>query len=274
MECRVCGADLDESAKFCINCGNPVDSVEEIEQTEDILEEAAAKAQEVFNGELEESGLIDPDVDNSTGKRKSTRERLKEMGSAVRKGTDSAIELGKKVSVRTGKAVETSKVIGKDVGKTAKKVGKGVHQAVKRTRKSMDELGQVGVIITQRALDVVRASLRAVEIVDEYLAKTDATYEVGNFITGIGVPPYLEIEFHKRSTEVTVEEKGILDAMRKGSITETDLRAYIESVVEEEIDERAQAEPLKAKVTTTTKKTASAKKSVKKKKPASVKKKK
>ena len=127
-------------------------------------------------------------------------------------------EISADVSEKMGVAVEKTKEISGDVAVTARKVGKGVGRAVKKTKETMDELGQVGVIITQRALDVVRASLRAVEIVDEYLEDRHSNYEVGNFVTGVGIPPYLEIEFTKRSTDLTNEEYRLVNVLRESKI--------------------------------------------------------
>ena len=119
------------------------------------------------------------------------------------------------MSQKVGAAVDKTKEISGDVAVQAQKVGHGVTKAVQKTKETVDELGQVGVIITQRALDVVRASLRAVEIVDNYLEEKKSPYEVGNFITGVGIPPYLEIEFTKRSEDLTNEERKIVRMLRE-----------------------------------------------------------
>ncbi|MCX6646695.1 MAG: zinc ribbon domain-containing protein [bacterium] len=274
MECRVCGADISEDARFCPSCGSKTDS-EESEM--EVIEAAVAEAEEVFYAELESDKNISDDEDGHDiegeeeviERRKSARERMREFGDAVKQKADDVSEFGRKVGDTTARTVKKTKEIhadvtqkvgnaydrgkeihadvsqkvgnaydrGKeiqadvtqkvgvaydktvefsgDVAVTAQKVGTGVKKAAKKTKETMEELGQVGVIITQRALDVVRASLRAVEIVDNYLEKKNSQYEVGNFITGVALPPYLEIEFHKRKDDMTTEEKIIIRMLRE-----------------------------------------------------------
>ena len=277
MECRICGADIPEDAKFCPSCGNRTDA----DQDEmEIIEEALLEAQEVFHAELESSEEFEHDTvgEETTGRRKSARDRIRDLRDAVKEKTDNAVEFGHKVgdttqravqktrevqadvSQRVGSAVDktkeihadvTNKVgatvdrtkeISGDVAETAKKVGKGVRKAVDKTRETIDELGQVGVIITQRALDVVRASLRAVEIVDNYLEKKRSPYEVGNFITGVGIPPYLEIEFTKRSDNITSEEKIIVRMLRESDYSGKTMEEVSEILSKEKVEKKDRKE--------------------------------
>jgi len=243
MQCNICSAEVHPNARFCSSCGSPIEPCAEDAQ---IIETAFAEAQAVFESEV---GDI-PDQGDASVQRKSARDRLKEMGSAVRKGTDGAIKFGKRVGDGTSRAIDTTKKVSSDVSKrvgsaieatkdfggevavTAKKVGEGTGKAVKRTKETIQDLGQVGVIITQRALDVVRASLRAVEIVDQYLVDQDSNYEVGNFITGVGVPPYLELEFTKRSDDITSEEKRLIQAIRTAGLSCSAIGQALEATVQ------------------------------------------
>lgn len=252
MECRICGAMLPDGAKFCSSCGGQVRTADE---NDAILDAAVAEGEKAFESELSACAQEEPEMPprmsdevidgeliesedqaSREGRQKSHFERLAEIHRTVRKHAGDAVEFGKKVgdgtvravkktkeisadvSQKVGTAVDKTKQISGEVAVTAKKVGKGVGHAVKKTKETMDELGQVGVIITQRALDVVRASLRAVEIVDEYLERRDSDYEVGKFLTGVGIPPYLEIEFSKRSSDLTSEERSMIGAIRAAGI--------------------------------------------------------
>jgi len=259
MECRICGNQVMESARFCPSCGNPVLSQDE---SDAVLEEAMTQAEEVFQSELESSGtgaegisagespdgMVDTASDEATARPRSPFDRLSDMHRSVQKGAEGAIQFGRKVgdgtgkvirktreisgdvSHKVGKAVDKTKEISGDVAVTAKKVGDGVGRAVKKTKETVDELGQVGVIITQRALDVVRASLRAVEIVDDYLEKSQSGYEVGNFITGVGIPPYLEIEFWKRSRDISGDERRIIETIRRAGFSRVDVEKALEEL--------------------------------------------
>jgi hypothetical protein len=282
MECRVCGADIAEEARFCPSCGSKTESDgSEME----VIEAAVAEAEEVFYAELEsdknKSGDDDHDIEDEEEvieKRKSTLERMREFRDAVQQKADDVSEFGRKVGDTTARTVKKSKEISADVtqkvgnaydrGKeihadvshkvgnaydktvefsgdvadTAHKVGTGVKKAAKKTRETMEELGQVGVIITQRALDVVRASLRAVEIVDNYLEKKNSQYEVGNFITGVALPPYLEIEFHKRKDDMTLEEKVIIRMLRESDYNGKSMEEMSELLKKGKVEEKGEPE--------------------------------
>jgi len=166
------------------------------------------------------------------------------FGRKVSDTTSRAVQKGKEVHAdvthKVGDAVDKTKEISEEVGVHARKVGTGVRKAVRKTKDTVDELGQVGVIITQRALDVVRASLRAIEIVDDFLDKKQSPYEVGNFITGVGIPPYLEIEFTKRSTDITNEERKIIQMFRDSDFsvkTLDDVQALLKKGRQEDPEE-------------------------------------
>jgi hypothetical protein len=304
MECRVCGADISEEARFCPSCGSGTDR-DKVET--EVIDAAMAEAEEVFNSELGSSeastdgngGEEDDDHDieeeeEIVERRKSAGERMREFRDAVKQKADDVSEFGRKVGDTTartvkktkeihadvtqkvGHAVDRSKEISADVtekvgnaydrGKeihadvsqkvgvaydktvvfsgdvavTAQKVGTGVKKVAKKTKETMDELGQVGVIITQRALDVVRASLRAVEIVDNYLEKKNSQYEVGNFITGVAIPPYLEIEFHKRKDDMTTEEKVIIRMLRESGDNGKTMEEVTEILKKGKVEEKKQ----------------------------------
>ena len=267
MECKVCGKYTTEGSKFCTHCGSRILTVEEAEE---ILETALNEGEEAFREELREAGV---DIDNDSEipavreKRASAVDRLKSVGSSVKKGVERSAEMGRQVSGSTSEAIRKTKEvsadakqkyddavvkgkevsadvkqnvdkalvkgrkIGKDVSAIAKQVGDGTEAAVNKTRKSMEELGQVGVIITQRALDVVRASMVAVEIVDEYLVENDSNFEIGIFITGVAIPPYLEIEFHKRTKGLTEREKDLVEALRAAGIKPDALLDHLKTTV-------------------------------------------
>lgn len=250
MRCRTCDSEIQSDARFCSHCGCRILSEEEMEMG---LQDALEEAQSVFEAELENvekclpagTGQDEPpqtgsQPDNTEGSAAATRsrlERLTQMGHAVRRGAQGAVRFTKKVgdgtvhvvkksreisadiSEKVGTTVEKTKEFGEDVAVTAKKVGHGVGKAVRKTRETMEELGQVGVVITQRALDVVRASLKAVEIVDQYLEQRHSNFEIGNFVTGVALPPYLEIEFTKRSSNLSDEEKALIEFLRKSGLS-------------------------------------------------------
>ena len=263
MECRVCGAEIPEDGRFCPSCGNRTDM--EQDETE-IIEAAVAEAEEIFDAELksieESSGDSDQtdDADFSTEKRKSARDRLRELKNAVQQKADSAIEMGRKVGDSTTRAIKKTREVSDDVTKKvgtavdktkefsdgvavqADKVRTGVKKAAVKTRETVDELGQVGAIITKRALDVVRASILAVEIVDNYLEKKDSIYEVGNFITGVGIPPYLEIEFTKRSDDISNEERKIIRMLRESDYSDSTMEEVSELLQKGRIDDETESE--------------------------------
>jgi hypothetical protein len=172
-------------------------------------------------------------------------EKAVEVSKKVSDGTTKAIQKGKEihadVSQKVGVAVVKTKEISEDVAVTAKKVGVGVRKAAKKTRETMEELGQVGVIITQRSLDVVRASLRAVEIVDDYLHKSNSNYEVGIFHTGVAVPPYLDIEFAKRSDDLTDEELHLIKTIRGAGISVSEMEDVLKSLIKIKLDDTPEA---------------------------------
>lgn len=194
-------------------------------------------------------------TDTTSDAVRKTREVSADVAGKVKKGTEDAKEFGRKVgdtsvkayrkgqeihadvSDKVGKAVDKTVEISSEAAEIAKKTGRAAKKAVVRTKETMEELGQVGVIITQRALDVVRASLVAVEIVDDYLTRRKSGYEVGNFITGVGIPPYLEIEFHKRSGDLTSEERRLIEEIRARTITCAELEKYLVQLDSNRIDE-------------------------------------
>jgi len=257
MECKVCGEEIQSGAKFCQNCGSPVMTSEE---SDELLESALIQGEEVFVQELKEAGIdVEAEVESVPGsvRRISALDHLKSVGSTVKKSADSTIAFGKKVgdgtsqavkktkeisndvSRKVGATVDKGKEIGHDVGVVTKKIGDGTGEAVKKTQKGIQDLGQVGVIITQRALDVVRASLRAVEIVDAYLAKKNSNYEIGNFKTGVAIPPYLEIEFHKRKGDINDSEKSLVDALRAAGIKPEAIHEFLRTRIPDEPDKTA-----------------------------------
>jgi hypothetical protein len=259
MECRICGNEIPENGRFCPSCGNPIVSREE---SDAVLEEALSQAEQAFQTELKSSEvvsdvtpaaecqdtMIGAESGESIAKPRSPLDRLSDMHRSVKKGAEGAVQFGRKVgdgtgraiqrtkeisgdvSQKVGRAVDKTKEISGDVAVTAKKVGDGVGRAVRKTKETVDELGQVGVIITQRALDVVRASLRAVEIVDAYLEERHSGYEVGNFITGVGIPPYLEIEFWKRSRDISVDERRIIETIRRAGFSCLDVEKALDEM--------------------------------------------
>ena len=279
MECRVCGADISEDARFCPSCGSKTESDE---SEMEVIEAAVAEAEEVFYAELgsdenksgEDDGHDIEGEEEVIERRKSALERMREFSDAVKQKADDVSEFGRKVGDTTARTVKKTKEIhadvshkvgnavdrGKeihadvsqkvgvaydktvefsgDVAVTAQKVGTGVKKAAKKTKETMEELGQVGVIITQRALDVVRASLRAVEIVDNYLEKKNSQYEVGNFITGVAIPPYLEIEFHKRKDDMSIDEKIIIRMLRESDYNGKSLEEGTEILKKGKVEEK------------------------------------
>jgi hypothetical protein len=245
MECQACGGRIPDNANFCSRCG--AENLSE-QNVDEVLDEAIAEAEAVFQAELESTGYedtenidlaaedVDP-TDETAARKKSARERFDDMRETVKKGTDRAKKIKKQVTEstsravkrtkeisgdvaeRTSRAVDKTKKISGDVADVGVKVGKGVGKAVKTTKKSVEGLGRMGAIITERALDTVRASLRAIEIVGQYLDKSDSNYEVGNFKTGVGIPPYMEIEFTKKAREILSEESRVMEAFRKSGMS-------------------------------------------------------
>ncbi len=247
MFCQMCGSEIQGTAVFCSQCGSPV------AESPDILDEAINEAREVFDAELEASGIDvsngenpEAGTDTDTSK-KSARERIQDIKKAVVKGKDSAVEITRNVRDTTSRAakrakevsdsvkitvdttVDKTRKIGEDASVVARKVGDGARHVAKRTKKTVDDLGQVGVIITQRATDVVRASLKAVENVDDYLRRSKSKYEVGNFLTGVGLPPYLEIHFAKRSGKLTIEEMELIKVIRESGIELDEVEKMVKS---------------------------------------------
>ncbi|HEX9745816.1 MAG TPA: zinc-ribbon domain-containing protein [bacterium] len=267
MKCIQCENELVDGAKFCSVCGTPVMADEEFDE---VIGNAYAKAQEKFDDELESHGIdieSERSEEGQSDKRKSAREKLKQMQEAVRKGAETTIVIGKNIGEGTSKAIQktvevseqvtdkTAKAakrtkevsadikekvstavdktvdVSTDVVEIATKAGEQARGAIKKTKETMDDLGQVGVIITQRSLDVVRASITAVEMVVEFLNDKNSNYEVGNFITGVGIPPYLEIEFHKKKGGITMEERKLIDEIRESSISPNEMRKNIREMI-------------------------------------------
>jgi len=260
----MCGTEITDDARFCAQCGTLlVDDSDD----EDILDIAIAEAEAEFEEELEESGILDEDEtecdedgemdegeeaggdEDEAESRKSAMQRIREVSGAIKDGTGKVVKFGKKVGDGTAQAIRTTKDVSRDVGekvghavkvskhvsgevaKGAKVVGKKVKVGVEYTGRKVHELGQVRKIITDRSLDVVRASLKAVERVDKYLEQTDSNYEVGNFITGVSIPPYLEIEFHKRAENITEKEREVINAFRCSDFSD-DVMDYVFELLE------------------------------------------